>query len=84
MKQLMSKIITKVLGRNYIHIPKNQKALNICKKILDVKRVRGRGRNWKAIVKDINDLDNKYLLRRIGQDGDVPHKYASYYYLKLV
>ena len=90
MKKILTKIVRRIRGKNYIHIPKWFWLRDILKKVLDVERVRGRGRNWKAIHKKeaeliIENPDYKLgrFTRSLGYDGSIPLKYASYLYLKL-
>jgi len=90
MKKFITNIVKKVLGKSYIHIPKWMWLKNLLKKILIVERVRGRGRNWDEIKKTEWELCTKYkdyiyggFIRRLGYDGHIPMKYASYLYLKL-
>jgi hypothetical protein len=75
---------------DYMHIPKNEKLLRMCKKYLPVIRVRGRGRNYEALWRDaFTQTDEGPIVnmrvhpRVIGRDGHVAMKYCSYYYLSL-
>jgi len=90
MKNLLTKLVKKIKGRNYIHIPKKEWAKKLVKKCLNVERIRGRGRDWEAITKKEWQLvtkDNDYnfgcFTKKLGYDGSVPLKYSTYLYVKL-
>ena len=87
MKTILTYITKKIVKKDYIHIPKNKIIKTIIKKCLNVKRIRGRGGNWKAINKaqeKINQSKYPYSLKnRLNYDGGVPLKYASYLYVSL-
>lgn len=68
-----------IYGIDYMHIPKWAWLLKVVKAVLPVERVRGRGRNYKALWLDRKKINSWYLNR----DGHVPMKYASYIYVKL-
>lgn len=77
MKKILTKIVKKIVGKNYIHIPKSKLLLRIVKAVLVTGKVRGRGRNWKNINED------NLNVRRLQYDGSVPMRYASYFYVPL-
>lgn len=81
MRKILTNLMKKVKGRDYIHIPKWFWLRNLLRKVLVVERVRGRGRNWVTIGQD--SRSDPYLARRLRHDGHVHLKYASYLYMKL-